>query len=134
MPIEKHIQTLRGYQEELHNLGQKIDGEEFSIILLTSLPKSWDNYIASIDTTALKDAPKLIARVLEHDWWLNIKNSDDTALAGKHGKKKVNLNITCYKCGEKGTSVGNVKRSPKMEKGKGGGEAKRNNGGKCSSR
>ena len=35
MPIEEHIRTLHGYQEELHNLGQKIDGEEFSIILLT---------------------------------------------------------------------------------------------------
>jgi gag-polypeptide of LTR copia-type len=35
-PIEEHLWTLRGYQEELHSLGQKIDGEEFSIILLTS--------------------------------------------------------------------------------------------------
>ena len=37
MLIEEHIQTLCGYQEELHNLGQKIDGEELSIILLTCL-------------------------------------------------------------------------------------------------
>jgi hypothetical protein len=54
--IEEHIRVLRGYKEELHNLGQKIDGEEFSIVILTSLPDSWDNYIASIDTTALKDS------------------------------------------------------------------------------
>ena len=60
-PIEEHIWTLCGYQEELHNLGQKIVGEEFSIILLTSLPESWSNYITSIDTTALKDASALIA-------------------------------------------------------------------------
>jgi gag-polypeptide of LTR copia-type/Domain of unknown function (DUF4219) len=66
-PIEEHVQTLHGYQEELHNLGQKIDGEEFSIILLTSLPKSWNNYIASINTTVLKDSHKLIAHILEHD-------------------------------------------------------------------
>src|ERR1700723_13067 len=49
--IEEHIRTLRGYQEELHSLGQKITGEEFCIILLTSLPENWNNYIASIDTT-----------------------------------------------------------------------------------
>jgi gag-polypeptide of LTR copia-type len=67
MPIEEHVRTLHSYQEELHNLGQKIDGEEFSIILLTSLPESWNNYIVSIDTTALKDSHKLIACILEHD-------------------------------------------------------------------
>ena len=65
--IEEHIRTLHGYQEELHSLGQKIDGEEFCIILLTSLPESWNNHIASIDTTDMKDASKLIARILEHD-------------------------------------------------------------------
>ena len=37
IPIEEHIWTLHSYQEELHNLGQKIDGEELSIILLTCL-------------------------------------------------------------------------------------------------
>lgn len=65
--IEEHIRTLRSYQEELHNLGQKIEGEEFSIILLSSLPESWDNYISSIDTTVLGESSKLIARLLEHD-------------------------------------------------------------------
>ena len=66
-PIDEHIQTLHSYQEELHNLEQKIDGEEFSIILLTSLPENWNNYITSIDTTALNDAPALIAHILEHN-------------------------------------------------------------------
>jgi gag-polypeptide of LTR copia-type/Domain of unknown function (DUF4219) len=42
MLIEEHVRTLHSYQEELHNLGQKIDREEFSIILLTSLPESWN--------------------------------------------------------------------------------------------
>jgi hypothetical protein len=65
--IEEHIRTLRSYQEELHNLGQKIDGEEFSIILLSSLPESWNSYILSIDTTSLKEVPRLIACILEHD-------------------------------------------------------------------
>ena len=122
--IQEHIRTLRGYQEELHNLGQKIDGEEFSIILLTSLPESWNNYIASIDTTALKDAPALIARILEHDRRLSMRNSDDTALAGKPGKKNVNPNITCYNCGEKGHISRHCKKKSKSGKGKSGGKQK----------
>src|SRR5271154_6446536 len=59
--VEEHIRILRGYQEDLMNLGQKISDSEFSIILLTSLPDTWNGYISSIDTSAL------IARVLEHD-------------------------------------------------------------------
>src|ERR1700678_2434573 len=101
--IEEHIRTLHSYQEELHNLGQKIDGEEFSIILLSSLPESWNTYISSIDTTSLKEAPRLIAHILEHDWRMGMRGmAEDTALAAKPWKKKINPNITCYGCGKKG--------------------------------
>src|SRR6202789_2385326 len=87
--IEEHIRTLRSYQEELHNLGQKVDGEEFSIILLSSLPESWNAYISSIDTTSLKEAPRLIARILEHDRRMGMRGTaEDTALAAKPWKKK----------------------------------------------
>ena len=89
--IKEHIRTLHSYQEELHSLGQKIEGEEFCIILLTSLPKNWNNYIASIDTTDMKDTSKLIVCILEHDQQLSLKNSDDTALAGKEGKPQHHL-------------------------------------------
>jgi gag-polypeptide of LTR copia-type len=122
MPIEEHIWTLCGYQEELHNLGQKIDGEEFSIILLTSLPESWNNYIASIDTTTLKDSHKLIACILEHDQWLGIRNSDDMAMGGKYGKKKYNPDITCFRCREKGHIDQQCKKKAKDGKGSKGGK------------
>src|ERR1700678_2907261 len=79
--IEEHIRTLRSYQEELHNLGQKIDGEEFSIILLLSLPESWNVYISSIDTTSLKEAPRLIACILEHDRRMGMRGmAEDTVI------------------------------------------------------
>src|SRR5208282_11660 len=64
-PIEDHIRTLITYREELIGLGQTLDDAEFAITLLTSLPESWNNFIAGIDTTALKDPAKLIARILE---------------------------------------------------------------------
>ena len=78
--IEEHIRTLRSYQEELQSLGEKIKDTEFSIILLTSLPDSWNNYISSIDTTTLDNAAKLIARILEHDCHMQLQNQGDTAL------------------------------------------------------
>ena len=31
-----------------------------------------------------------------------MRSSEDRALVAKHGKKKINLNITCYGCGKKG--------------------------------
>jgi gag-polypeptide of LTR copia-type len=120
--IEEHIQTLCGYQEEFHNLGQKINGEEFSIILLTSLPKSWNNYIASIDTTMLKHSHKLIACILEHNQQLGIRHSDDMALAEKYGKKKYNPNITCFRWGGKGHIGQQCKKKAKDGKGSKGGK------------
>ena len=128
--LKNIFRHLHSYQEELHNLGKKIDGEELSIILLTPLPKNWNNYIASIDTTDLKDASKLIVCILEPDQQLSPRNSNDMASAGKHGKKKVNPNITCYKCGEKEHISWKCKKKSNLERGNCGG----NNGSQCSGR
>lgn len=100
--IEEHIRTLRSYQEELQSLGEQIKDTEFSIILLTSLPDSWNNYISSIDTTTLDNAAKLIARILEHDRRMQLQNQGDTALPARNGKKKYNPDVTCYGCGKRG--------------------------------
>ena len=102
--IDDHIRTLITYREELIGLGQTLDDAEFAITLLTSLPESWNNFIAGIDTTSLKDSSTLIARILEQ--YRRLKStSEDTALAaksgGKFGKKK-NPNIKCFNCGKKG--------------------------------
>ena len=52
------------------------------------------------------------------------QNSDDIALAGKGGKKKVNPNITCYRCREKGHISQQCKKKSKSGKGKPGGKQK----------
>lgn len=100
--IVDHIRTMKGYQEELHNLGKWIDGEEFAEILLMSLPDPWNTYIAALDTVDLRNLAKITARILEHDCCMTSANEDDMALAAKHGKKKRNLDIECFKCGKKG--------------------------------
>jgi hypothetical protein len=55
---------------------------------------------------------------LEHDQRINIKNSEDTALAAKTGKNKHKPNIVCFNCDEKGHISRFCKK--KRKKGKGG--------------
>ena len=43
----EHISKLRQMQEILHVMGTKVLDEDFVMILLTSLPESWDNYTTS---------------------------------------------------------------------------------------
>jgi hypothetical protein len=74
-------------------------------------------YIASIDTTVLKDSDKLMAWILEHDQQLGIRNSDDTALEGEYGKKKYDPNIMCFRCREKGHIGQQCKKKAKDGKG-----------------
>jgi hypothetical protein len=115
--IDDHIRTLITYREELIGLGQILDDAEFAITLLTSLPESWNNFIAGIDTSTLKDSSKLIARILEQ--YRRIKSTgEETALAaktsGKFGKKK-NPNIKCFKCGKRGHIATECRSKDKRE-------------------
>jgi hypothetical protein len=43
-----HISKLRQLQEELHIFSSLVSVEDFVMILLTSLPESWDNYTMSL--------------------------------------------------------------------------------------
>src|SRR6266498_2247787 len=42
-----HISRLRRLQEEIHIMGSLVSDEDFMMILLTSLPESWDSYTTS---------------------------------------------------------------------------------------
>ena len=41
-----HISKLRKLQEELHLMGSIVTDEDFVMILITSLPEAWDNYMS----------------------------------------------------------------------------------------
>ena len=43
----EHIAKLRQMQEELHVMGSKVSDEDFVMIILTSLPESWDVFTTS---------------------------------------------------------------------------------------
>ena len=42
-----HVAGLRKLQEELHIMGNVVPDEDFTMILITSLPESWDSYTTS---------------------------------------------------------------------------------------
>ncbi|THV02128.1 hypothetical protein K435DRAFT_792796 [Dendrothele bispora CBS 962.96] len=94
---------MRGYQAELADLGHAVTASDFSITLLTSLPKTWNAFIGSIDLSSLSDkadpdSSKIIARILEEDRRLREQGTtSDTALAAKPRGK-----VTCYLCGKLG--------------------------------
>lgn len=108
-----HISTLRKLQEELHIMGNKIPDEDFVMILVTSLPESWDNYTSSyLGSSGNKptlSSHELIAILLEEDRRRKGRNGDSaTSLQAKgqaRGRAKPNTENSdkeCYNCHKKG--------------------------------
>src|SRR5271168_2698603 len=66
-----HISNLRKLQEELHIMENRVSDEDFVMILITSLPESWDNYtsayLGSSGNKPTLTSHELIAILLEED-------------------------------------------------------------------
>ena len=66
-----HILKLRKLQEELHLMENKVTNEDFVMILITSLPESWDQYtsayLGSSSNKLTLKSHELIAILLEED-------------------------------------------------------------------
>lgn len=105
--IEEHLRKLRSYRSELHALGQTLSDADFSMIILTSLPDSWNPFIRAIDPTDLAPpsagqpakltSAKLIARIHQEDRRSKREDEPETAL-----KAVDKSNTTCHKCGRRG--------------------------------
>jgi hypothetical protein len=67
----EHISNLRKLQEELHLMESLITDEDFVMILITSLPESWDNYtsayLGSSGNKLTLTSHELIVILLEED-------------------------------------------------------------------
>ena len=66
-----HISKLRGLQNELHTMENLVSDKDFMMILIMSLPESWDNYTGSFLGSS-RNKPmitsfKLIAVLLDED-------------------------------------------------------------------
>ena len=116
--IEEHICTLCGLCQQLSSQGQAILESEFSTILLTLLPNSWDLFASTIDKstildTADPDSSKLISKILEEDLRNKSKNTSSKIALPAYGnhnyqgpsttnnhshRSKYNANVTCHYC------------------------------------
>lgn len=65
--IEEYVQMMQEYQEELNTLGQKIIDSDFAMILLTSLPESWNSFIKAIKINDQIKSTNIITHILQKD-------------------------------------------------------------------
>src|SRR5665213_3494839 len=91
--IADHVAKLRKLQEELHLMGSVVGDEDFAMILLSSLPESWDVYTSAY-LGAQSNAPtitshELISVLLEEDRRRKERNGDpnETAMHGRQPQK-----------------------------------------------
>lgn len=105
--IEEHLRRMREWNSELNALGQKLADADFSLMILTSLPESWDSFIRGIDiddlagtdlTPARITPAKLIARVLQENKRRASCDNDDDATALIANKSRAR----CFRCNKRG--------------------------------
>ena len=111
-----HISKLRRYQEELHIMGSHVADEEFAIILISSLPDSWDVFTSAYLATKADSTSKpltsheLIAILLEEFRRRKGRSegNQNVAMQGKFKKKHDDKKKgpadgkKCYNCSKLG--------------------------------
>ncbi|CAA7258939.1 unnamed protein product [Cyclocybe aegerita] len=101
--MAEHIAKLRQLQEELHTMGSKISDEDFVMILITSLPESWDNYTSSyLGSSGNKPELKsqeLVAILLEES---RRRKEREVGGMSLQAKGKARPNIECHNCHKMG--------------------------------
>src|SRR5882757_3808003 len=104
-----HISKLRGLQNELHAMENLVNDEDFVMILITSLPESWDNFTGSfLGSSGNKPtitSYELIAVLLDEDRRRKGRagGAAGTSLLSKGKDKQGNAkDKECYNCKKKG--------------------------------
>jgi transposase InsO family protein len=111
----EHISKLRKLQEELHLMENKVTDEDFVMILITSLPESWDQYtsayLGSSSNMPTLKSHELVAILLEEDRRRRGRNDDSAsgvAMQAKFPKSdkgsdsKKTEKRKCFNCGKEG--------------------------------
>jgi gag-polypeptide of LTR copia-type len=108
-----HVSNLRKLQEELHLMSNLVSDEDFAMILVSSLPESWDlytsAYLGSKTDGKMLTSHELIAILLKEEQQCKERTGDprNVAMTGKFSKhdskkKTTNTNKECYNCHKKG--------------------------------
>src|SRR5580704_12935297 len=111
----EHISKLRQLQEELHVMQNIVSDEDFVMILITSLPESWDNYTSSyLGSSGNKPDLKsheLISILIKEDRRRKGRGNDAAISLQAKGKGRAvkggkgenpNKDKECYNCHKKG--------------------------------
>ncbi len=111
--MEEDIRKLRGLREQLILLGQDISELEFSLILLTALPESYDSFISSI--AEIPHAGELCGRLLQEGIRRKDRVATSTALAAlkapapvpsssgfSPNRSRFLQGVYCHNCGKEG--------------------------------
>ena len=106
-----HISKLRRLQEELHLMDNKVNDEDFVMILLTSLPESWDvytsAYLGSSSNKPTLRSHELITILYEEDRQRKGRTSEAAGSSFQvkgfvKGCGKSDSDKECYNCHKKG--------------------------------
>ena len=112
--LVEHISKLRRLQEELHLMDNKINNKDFVMILLTSLPESWDvytsAYLGSSGNKPTLRSHELIVILYEEDRQRKGRTSEAAgslfqAKSFVKGRGKLDSDKECYNCHKKGHMV-----------------------------
>ena len=114
-----HFATLQTMREDLAAMGQALDENDFYMIILGSLPASYDPYISAVNATSSVlgttiSADDLMLTVTEEYERRNLKNksgkkdensafySNDSEKDSKGGSNSKKKNVECHNCHKKG--------------------------------
>src|SRR5277367_5246867 len=119
--VRAHLNKLQAMREDLASMGGSISDEDFTSIILGSIPLSYDTYIAAISATSTLlnqslSPTNLIDAIRDEADRRTIRNpkakkdeSDVAFVAGSsekgkkgEGTKKAKKNVTCYNCHKRG--------------------------------
>ena len=106
--LDEHVNKFTEVVEKLSELGITIQDEVLSILLLCSLPSSYENFVVAIESRdTLPTLENLKIKIVEEELRKSSKNNaelenvDNNALLSSESKSKKNYsnrNFKCYTC------------------------------------
>lgn len=101
--ITEHLRKMDLLHGNLTRLGQSIPEADYALVILTSLPPSWNDFINGLTENDLKSV-KTVTNRISTKLKMAATNapSSDTALTAQSNGQPPMSQVKCYECGEMG--------------------------------